>query len=198
MAACQECIYSLWRLPRLLSIVCKILWQISTQSYFELLLRISHPTVSKSYGTQRTLNSKENSKDNSRLYRDFLRYSDISHRNLQHVSSWDYRRFSCCWLRKLFYCCSCCCSCGCCAIKIRILYVWNSWVASPLDGLYLPAVLTWSSSSSSGREIDSSSDSDDKCQMFRWETGILLFAGLPPLLDSLLCVKLCGFRRIFA
>lgn len=68
-----------------------------------------------------------------------------------------------------------------------------------LDGLNSPAVLAWSSSSSSSdREIDSSSDNVDKCRMFRWETGILLLPGLPPLLDSLLCVKLCGFRRIFA
>lgn len=64
--------------------------------------------------------------------------------------------------------------------------------STPAGGLHLPAVLTWSSSSGSSREIDS--DNVDKCQICRgWEeTGILLFVGLPPLLDSLLCInKLC-------
>lgn len=74
--------------------------------------------------------------------------------------------------------------------------------STPADGgLHLPAVLTWSSSSTgNSREIDS--DNVDKWQTcLGWEeTGILLlfFVGLPALLDALLCIiKLCGFRRIF-
>lgn len=80
-------------------------------------------------------------------------------------------------------------------------YMCEILESTPAGGLHLPAVLAWSSSSSSSgsREIDS--DNVDKCQMcLGWEeTGILLFVGLPPLLDSLLCInKLCGFRRISA